>query len=1018
MADEELRAKITLDAQSFSVGVGEIVSKLAALESAIAGVGSKLENNLDKSLGQVNNKLQGLSLDVVANKLSQAAESMKAAFSEVVTPAVDFQTAMLNVNTVAKLSDEQLSALTNQMRTLGQTIGIGIAPTEAAAAQYDILSAGFTNAADATEILTQAAIASKGGLTTTAAAADLLTSALNSYGVGADQAKRFNDVLFTGVEKGKIRFEDFVAGLGQVAPAAAANNVSIEELSAAMAALTAAGQQPARAFTGLNAAIVQLSSPTKEARDAAAGLGIDLEGAAFRGLSLVEKLQLLATTAGENKSALRKVLGDVNALGVAYSLTGNGAKTYADALAATTGPSNAAANAAKINEQGVAAAQKRFEAAADALKIAVSEAILPALAGFADAGTKAIQFLDSFSPLAKAAAGIVLGIGTAATITAGAIGATIISVRGLAFGLGVQIPTASTLATGALARISGAALAARTSILAMNAAALAGPLGLLLLGAGAIKAAMDFAELKDSAVAAADAIETVGAKALPGGSKQSASTGAILATPVADLKKQGIDQTDVQNRIRELRETREDALAAGDKALVAKLDDKIKQLIAVREKLDAPAKPGSASAGPSDAVKNFKLSPPVDEKTIEERRKQALFEIENSKLVGEERIKALEAFMAREKLAGDERRAIEQKIFQERKKLEDEAGKAAKKAADDAKADALQAIDLSKASHAQKIQQLSALATKYKEDADLRRTINRQIAQEEEAAAKDLEDKRKKRADDAKKAEEDAKEQASEVRGAQQDAAGLRKDSIDGELEKAKEKGQKSNVQALLNERQRLTEETIRLQLAEQLANTQSAEARVQLERNAEERIRQERQKTADEFKKFTDDQIAAQKKLDDAKKPKPTSTEFTGGLLTPEEMAKQLNDRFGGGAGNDDFEARRAATQAKRQAALSANLAALSGAGKTGLLGPGSTAFVPVQSTIAKVAASVPTTVSKLKGLPDQGAPAIKLDHTININVTYPDGQTQTQRVSIPGVPGPAQGGHGSVSFSPRGRA
>lgn len=1087
MADEELRAKIVLDAQSFSVGVGEIVAKLATLEKGLESVGDKLTNNLDKSLGKANKSLESLSLKEASDKLEQLGQKASAAFSSIVTPAVQFETAMNSVNTVAKLGDKDLAALSEQMRTLGKDIGISIKPTEAAAAQYDILSAGFEKTADATEILTQASIASRGGLTSVASAADVITSALKAYGLEADQAKRVNDTLFIGVEKGKLRFEDFAQGLGAVVPAAAANGVSLQELSASMAALTVAGQQPARAFTGLNAAIVQLGAPTDTAKKAARQLGISMESAAFQSLSLVEKLQLLARTAGEDvakKGLVRQVLGDVNALGVAYSLAGNGAKTYSDALAATQGPSNAAANAARINEKGVEAAQRRFEAASEAFKIGATKAILPAMEALVDFGTSVVDAFDAMPASLKEGITIVAGIAGAVGTLGAAVGGLLLGLKGLTLALGTQVPAAATRTTVALGETAIAAGTASTGV--SRFLAVAGRIGVIgLVGTALVGLATYYVEAGKAAQQAADdAVNAAGKMSRAA----SVSTGAITSTPVDQLQAQGVGAEDVRNRIRPLRDAARNTaekLTEVDKALEEqkrigpgatkriaelqaekdslieaskKFEARIAELVAIEQKIGERARDvtekatdtgigGGARAGLSGSPSS------VEEKDL---KKKALFEIETSKLVGEERIKALQAYIAQYGLVGDEARHIEREIFQERKKLQEASETARKKAVEDEKADALQAIDISKAGHAQKIQQFRQLLTKYKDDADFRRNILRQIAQEEAAADKDREDRQQKAKEAAKKAQEEAKEKSSEERTARGDAITLRQDAITQQLGKEEAKGTKqslSAIQVLLAEKQRLTEESIRLQLAEQLANTKSAEAKVQLERNAEERIRQEQLKTVEEFKRLKDEQVAKSKAAEEAMKPKTgPSTEFTGATLTPEQLAEQMANRFGGGAGNDDFEARRAATQAAQQKARDANIAALgakgtpisaavaalnaekekkrtealvaieaarrSGAGKTGLLGPGSTAFVPVQSTIAKVAASVPTTVSKLKGLPDQGAPAIKLDHTININVTYPDGQTQTQRVSIPGVPGPAQGGHGSVSFSPRGRA
>lgn len=998
---EDLTARITLDSRQFSLGVGEIVSKLSTLETATAKMGASLESNLGRSLGQVNQQLQGLSLESVVRKLESSAQALQGAFQGIVAPATSFQSAMANVNTIAKLSDSELASLSNQLRTLSTTIGIGIPPTEAAAAQYEILGAGFTNAADATKVLSAAAVSSQGGLTTIQQSADLLTSALNAYGLSADQAGRVSDILFTSVDKGKHNFQDLANGLGQVVPAAAANGVSLEELSSAVAALTANAVRPAVAMTGLNAAIVQLSAPTEQARKAAAALGLDLDDAGFRGLTLVQKLQLLSRAAGENKSALRQILGDTNALGVAYTLTGNGAKTYAEALAAATGPSNAASEAARRNGATLEASQKKFAAATEALKIALADGVLPLLTKAADAGTSFVKFLDGYSAGTKAAAGITLGlaavIGTLGTALLGAV----IAARTVAVSLGVQVPAASKLASGAMETVAVRATAAKTAMTGFLTSAAAGPAIVAGLGAGLIILANEFAKVNLEAAKAETALTSLGGGTKKqGGKRGDISAGGLLSTSPEELKKQGVTDKDVVDQIARLRESKEGLLTDGlGQGVIRGLDDRIAKLeelrqVLARGKKDEPLVPGAKVDPVEEALKRRKKV--EDPKVVEERRKQGLFEIENSKLSGEERIKALEAFLAKEKLVGDERRAIEHKIFQEREKLQSDAASKAKELAEDQKADALQAIDLSKASHQSKIQQLGELAKKYKDDADLRRRINGEIAKEEEAIAKEAADRKKKRDEEAKWQAEDAKDRSDEERGARQEAIGLRNDALGGELEKAKDKGKTAEVGALLQERQRLAEETIRLQLAEQLAQTQSAEARVQLERNAEERIRQEKQKTADEFKAFTDKQIEDQKRLDEAKKPKGPSTEFTGQLLSVEDLAKQSEGRFGSTAVNDDFAARQAATAASRQKKLATNLTNL-GAGVPGL-------------TPAAVAAKVgPATSSPITA---------KLEPLeVEITIKYPDGSTETRRTTLSTVGAPASG-PGSIPSNPRGRA
>lgn len=1054
MADEELRAKITLDAQSFSIGVGEIVAKLATLEKGLESVGDKLGNHLEKGLGRANKSLEGLSLAQASQQLEAFGQKAAAAFAGIVTPAVSFQTAMNNVNTVAKLGDKDLAALSEQMRTLGKDIGISIKPSEAAAAQYDILSAGFEKTADATEILTQAAVASRGGLTTVSAAADVITSSLKAYGLEADQAKRVNDTLFIGVEKGKLRFEDFAQGLGAVVPAAAANGVSLQELSAAMAALTVAGQTPARAFTGLNAAIVQLGAPTETAKKAARELGINMETAAFQGLSLVEKLQLLSRTAGEDvarKGLVRQVLGDVNALGVAYSLAEKGAETYASALAATVGPSNAAANAAKINEQGVEAAQRRFEAAAEAFKIGATKTILPALESLVDFGTTVIDTFDGLPDSLKEGIIIVAGIAGAVGTLGASVGGLLLGLKGLTVALGIQVPAAAAASTAALGETAIAANAAGTGI--TRFLTIAGRIGVIgLVGTALVGLATYYVEAGKAAQKAADdAVNAAGKMSRAA----SVSTGAITSTPVDQLQAQGVGAEDVRNRIRPLRDAARNTaekLTEVDKALEEqkrigpgatkriaelqaekdslieaskKFESRIAELVAIEQKIGERARQvTNEQTGGIGKGAGAGLAGVPAEQDLKELKKQALFEIETGKLVGEERIKALQAYIAKYQLVGDEARHIEREIFQERKKLQDASETAQKKALEDRKADALQEIDISKASHAQKIQQFRDLLTKYKDDADFRRTILRQIAQEEAAADKDKADRQQKAKEAAKKATEEAKEKSSEERGARGDAISLRQDAITQQLGKEEAKGTKqslSAIQVLLAEKQRLTEESIRLQLAEQLAATKSAEAKVQLERNAEERIRQEQLKTVEEFKRLKDEQLKKAKEAEEALKPKKAgpSTEFTGATLTPEQLAEQMANRFGGGAGNADFATRRAGTVAAQQKATEDNIAAL-----TAKLPPSQrrapTPFVP-SDLASKIAASTKTVTGitqKISAVTTPPSDALKLAPLeVVVTLNTPTG-TETQRTTLPGVGPPGSGGGGSVSFSPRGRA
>jgi len=190
--------------------------------------------------------------------------------------AGDFQKGLMEVTTLMKGTTE------NTLKNLGKELtsvanASGLALDSLTKAKYDIVSAGFSNAADSAIVLEQATKLAVGGVTTAAGAADILTSALNAFGEGADQADEVSDALFTTVRLGKTTITELGASLGQVLPFAKSFNLSLESVGASMATLTAAGINTAESTTALKGAIVALESPSKGARDAMKSAGIEVK---------------------------------------------------------------------------------------------------------------------------------------------------------------------------------------------------------------------------------------------------------------------------------------------------------------------------------------------------------------------------------------------------------------------------------------------------------------------------------------------------------------------------------------------------------------------------------------------------------------------------------------------------------------------------------------------------------------------------------------------------------------------
>lgn len=131
---------------------------------------------------------------------------------------------------------------------------------ELTAAAYDVASAGFINAADASKVLKAASLGATGGFSDINTVGDATTSVLNAYGLSADKASKLVDGFIQTQNDGKIVIAEYAANIAKVAPVAAALSVPLEEVNAAVAQITAGGQGAEVTFTALKTAFAQIAA--------------------------------------------------------------------------------------------------------------------------------------------------------------------------------------------------------------------------------------------------------------------------------------------------------------------------------------------------------------------------------------------------------------------------------------------------------------------------------------------------------------------------------------------------------------------------------------------------------------------------------------------------------------------------------------------------------------------------------------------------------------------------------------
>ena len=164
--------------------------------------------------------------------------------------------------TAVKTLGVDVEALSNNLLHLSNSLEGAYSQTELLAASYDVASAGFTNASDAARILEASALGAVGGMSELGTVSDAVTSVLNAFGLESDKAAKIVDGFIQTQNDGKIIVDQYARQIGRIAPTASAAGISIDELNAAIATITAQGVPVEQTFTGLNQAIVSILKPT------------------------------------------------------------------------------------------------------------------------------------------------------------------------------------------------------------------------------------------------------------------------------------------------------------------------------------------------------------------------------------------------------------------------------------------------------------------------------------------------------------------------------------------------------------------------------------------------------------------------------------------------------------------------------------------------------------------------------------------------------------------------------------
>lgn len=377
MASKTELAKAYVEIIPSATGIGGKISE--ALGGEVTAAGATAGQSLGKSLiGAVGKILAATGIG----------KMLQAAFTE----GSAFETEVAKVGTIADTTKVPIGELKEQISNLSGTMGI--AAGDLAEATYQAISAG-QDTGDAVAFAGQAAKLAAAGFTSSSSAVDILTTALNAYGLGADKATHVSDVLLTTQNLGKTSVDELSASMGRVIPLAAAYKVNVENLSSGLAIMTANGIATAEATT-------YTKSMLNELGDTGSTVGKILQketGQGFAelmdsGHSLGDVLQVLYDSVGGDATKFAALWSSVEAGTGALSLANSGAEKFNDVLGQMVDSSGATETAYTTMTDTMAHRMESLKTNAANLGIALFDSVSGKLGAAVDLASGYLQTLQ------------------------------------------------------------------------------------------------------------------------------------------------------------------------------------------------------------------------------------------------------------------------------------------------------------------------------------------------------------------------------------------------------------------------------------------------------------------------------------------------------------------------------------------------------------------------------------------------------------------------------------------------
>jgi len=243
-----------------------------------------------KSTGYLNDLAVAAKRQIAWYPVKAVTTSFLSALRSIPTITAEYGQALKDISSISRMSDKDLSTLSKTIVEVG--VSTKFSMVEVAKSTKILTQAGLRGAelSNALQPLAELAAATSSTLDN---AAQLQTTVMRAYSMGADQFNEISDGIVNSIASTRLSLQDLNTAFSYVASAAQQTGVSFTETLTLLGLLKNAGLEASTAATGLRMALLKITAPTRKAQKVLDSVGLSKKDLDIANRGIYEVLKSL-----------------------------------------------------------------------------------------------------------------------------------------------------------------------------------------------------------------------------------------------------------------------------------------------------------------------------------------------------------------------------------------------------------------------------------------------------------------------------------------------------------------------------------------------------------------------------------------------------------------------------------------------------------------------------------------------------------------------------------------------------